>query len=120
MFFPYKDDNPRVLVPYVTYAILALNVLIFMYQALLPNPVAEHAFALRYGIIPAHFWGGDPQAVLAYNQELLSDMDPRWAWAGLMDVHLLPGIVTLFTSPFLHGGWLHIIGNMLFIHDKRE
>ena len=35
MFFPYKDDNPRVLVPYVTYGILSLNILVFIGQILL-------------------------------------------------------------------------------------
>ena len=32
MFFPYKDDNPRILVPVVTYGIIAANMLIFLYQ----------------------------------------------------------------------------------------
>ncbi len=32
MFFPYKDDNPRILIPYVTYGIIAVNVFIFAFQ----------------------------------------------------------------------------------------
>ncbi len=106
MFFPYKDDNPRILVPYVTYSILALNVLVFLYQTFLMSPVAEQAFTLRFGLIPAHFWGGEARTVLEYHQELL----------GRTEIRLLPGIVTLFTSPFIHAGWMHIIGNMLFLY----
>ena len=32
MFFPYKDDNPRILIPYVTYGIIAVNLFIFAFQ----------------------------------------------------------------------------------------
>ncbi len=106
MFFPYKDDNPRILIPYVTYSILALNVLVFLYQTFLMSPIAEQAFALRFGLIPAHFWGGEAGTVLEYHRELL----------GRTEIRLLPGIVTLFTSPFIHAGWMHIIGNMLFLY----
>ena len=116
MFFPYRDDNPQILVPYVTYGILVVNVLIFLYQSLLPGPIAQHAFALRYGIIPAHLWGGDTLSILAYNQELLSEIYIHLNASSLMDVQLLPGALTIITSTFLHGGWFHIIGNMLFLY----
>ncbi len=115
MFFPYKDDNPRILVPYVTYAIMAVNVLVFIYQILLPDP-EYHAFTLRYGLIPAHFWGGDALAVLEHNRDLLGQLYPSFTWSSLLQVRLLPGVATLFTSPFLHAGWLHILGNMLFLY----
>ncbi|MFB0517583.1 MAG: rhomboid family intramembrane serine protease [Candidatus Neomarinimicrobiota bacterium] len=116
MFIPYKDDNPRILIPYVTYAILAVNVLIFIYQILLTGTVAQHAFTLRFGLVPAYFWSGDAQAVLEYNRELLSRFYQRALLSDLAEVQLLPRPVTLFTSPFLHAGWMHIIGNMLFLY----
>ena len=106
MFFPYKDDNPRILIPYVTYSILAVNVLVFAYQTFLMGPMAQQVFTLRFGLIPAHFWGGEAGTVLEYHRELL----------GRTEIRLLPGIVTLFTSPFIHAGWIHIIGNMLFLY----
>jgi len=116
MFFPYKDDNPRILIPYVTYAILAVNVLVFIYQILLLGPVDQHAFALRYGLIPAYFWGSDAQTILEHNLELLSPIYHWTSLSSLTEVQLLPGILTLFTSPFLHAGWMHILGNMLFLY----
>jgi len=106
MFFPYKDDNPRILVPYVTYAILGVNVVVFIYQTFLMSPMAQQTFTLRFGLIPAHFWGGEARTVLEYHRELL----------GYTEIRLLPGIVTLFTSLFIHAGWMHIIGNMLFLY----
>jgi len=106
MFFPYKDDNPRILIPYVTYSILAVNVLVFVYQTFLMGPMAQQVFTLRFGLIPAHFWGGEAGTVLEYHRELL----------GHTEIRLLPGIVTLFTAPFIHAGWIHIIGNMLFLY----
>ena len=105
MFFPYRDDNPRVLIPYVTYGILALNVLVFLYQTLLMDPVTSYAFSLRYGLIPHYFWQHSaPEVLQQYDQ------------MALRQLQLLPTAVALFTAPFLHAGWLHLVGNMLFLY----
>ena len=57
MLFPYKDDNPRILVPYVTYCIIGINALIFVLQFNLgiSDPSAEKAFIYRFGFIPTDF-----------------------------------------------------------------
>ena len=57
MLFPYKDDNPRVLVPYVTYGIITINVLVFIFQFNLgmSNPIGEENSIYRFGFIPANF-----------------------------------------------------------------
>ena len=57
MLFPYKDDNPRILVPYVTYVIISINVLIFVFQLNmgLVSSAAEREFIYRFGFIPANF-----------------------------------------------------------------
>ena len=57
MFFPYKDDNPRILIPYVTYIILGLNTLVFLYQFGLgiSDGYAERKFIYTFGLIPAQF-----------------------------------------------------------------
>lgn len=57
MLFPYKDDNPRILIPYVTYGIIAVNILVFIMQFNLSisNPIAEENFIYRFGFIPANF-----------------------------------------------------------------
>ena len=57
MLFPYKDDNPRILIPYVTYGIIAVNILVFIMQFNLSvsSPIAEENFIYRFGFIPANF-----------------------------------------------------------------
>ena len=57
MLFPYKDDNPRILIPYVTYGIIAINILVFVIQfnLVISNQMAEENFIYSFGFIPANF-----------------------------------------------------------------
>ena len=57
MFFPYKDDNPRILFPFVTYGIIAINILVFVGQFILSNnnPQLGAAFIFTFGFVPAEF-----------------------------------------------------------------
>ena len=94
-FVPLNDDNPRIWIRYhfVTMALIAACVLTFLWQLGLSSREHEVAF-FRYGVIPAVLWG---------NAALPAE------------AAVVPSPVTLFTSMFLHGGWLHLIGNMLFL-----
>ncbi len=90
---PLHDDNPTTLTPVVTVTFIAACVLVFLYQVSLP-PATGEAFVFQYGAIPALVFGrGDAH--------LASLAIPVWG--------------TLFTSMFLHGGWMHLIGNMLYL-----
>jgi len=55
MFFPYKDDNPRVLIPYVTYSLITINIVIFFYQFGMEfsDPEAAGMIIYAFGLIPA-------------------------------------------------------------------
>ena len=57
MFFPYKDDNPRILIPYVTYGIIAVNVFIFAFQFSVEfsDPESAALFIYSFGLIPSDF-----------------------------------------------------------------
>ena len=57
MFFPYKDDNPRVLIPYVTYGLIVINVIVFLFQFNMgiKDPEAEYIFIYTFGLIPSEF-----------------------------------------------------------------
>jgi membrane associated rhomboid family serine protease len=57
MFFPYKDDNPRILFPFVTYGIIAINILVFVVQFILSNnnPQLGATFIFTFGFVPAEF-----------------------------------------------------------------
>lgn len=83
--FPIRDHNPSTRTPYVTYLLVALNVLIFLAYWLPARTDGEISlFFVTWGVIPAKVMAG-------------------------LDWH------TVVTSMFLHGGWLHLAGNMLFL-----
>jgi membrane associated rhomboid family serine protease len=86
---PLKDDLEPVRVPYVTWTLLALNILAFTWQLGLPQQAVSQ-FYLLWGMVPARI------------------MHPEWAWFNGFPAGAL---LTLFTSMFIHGGWLHILGN---------
>lgn len=90
---PLRDDNPTRITPYVTFTIIAANVAVFMYQLSLPAP-AVNRFIYEFGTIPAVVLG--TQALPA-------------------QIALIPPSLSIFTSMFLHGGFMHIIGNMLYL-----
>lgn len=88
---PIKDDAPRYSFPFITLLLIAVNTAIFLYQVTL-GPKLGQRFVLEYGVIPARIDA---------------------AFAG--HAALVPAIEPLFTSMFLHAGWLHLIGNMWFL-----
>ncbi len=92
MVFPLYDDNPLKLPrpPYATWGLIALNVLIFLFQVSADGP-AERAIVASFGATPA---------------ALIRDIHTTGA---------LPPELTLITSMFLHGGWDHLLGNMIYL-----
>jgi len=88
---PLKDINPTRTTPFVNIALIVANVLVFFYQVSLPPPAAE-AFVLSHATIPMLF--------------------PKFLMGAVgFGVAFQP----LFTSMFLHGGLMHLLGNMLFL-----
>ena len=57
MLFPYKDDNPRILIPYVTYGILIMNLFLFLIQFLISgnNTNVSNKLVYSFGFVPADF-----------------------------------------------------------------
>lgn len=92
MFIPIRDDAPTFRKPYFTIGLIVLNVLIFLYSKTL-GPQGFHYFTIQFGFIP---------------HELVSSVEltPQLAASPYL---------TPFTSMFMHGGWMHLIGNMLFL-----
>jgi rhomboid family protein len=88
---PLYDDNPTRNFPVVTVGIIVVCALVFLWQLTLPRPDVA---VLRFGVIPAVLLGH-------------AELSPA--------LHPLPSGLTLITAMFLHGGWMHLIGNMLFL-----
>jgi membrane associated rhomboid family serine protease len=80
---PVRDDAPRSSTPYVTYVLIALNTLLFLFEVSL-SPSSRGQFIFQFGVVPVEF---------------TSRFQPADS---------LP----LFSSMFLHGSWLHLISNM--------
>ncbi|MDQ7844243.1 MAG: rhomboid family intramembrane serine protease [Armatimonadota bacterium] len=86
---PLRDENPSSSRPIVTYLIILANVLVFLFMLGLGSDAAVERFVLAYGAVPARITGAAAGAPAAYP--------------------------TLLTSMFLHGGWAHLLGNMLYL-----
>ena len=86
MFIPIRDENPTVHKPHVTWALIGINVAIFLVEFVASDPVLNGIF-LTFGVVPA---------------ELVRDPAGE--------------AYTVLTSMFLHGGWMHLIGNMWFLY----
>lgn len=84
--FPIRDHNPSGRTPYVTYALIAINVVVFVFTLQLE---------------------GSPRQLMNFYAEFA--LVPRFLTEGY-------GFSGLITSTFVHGGWMHIAGNMLFLY----
>jgi membrane associated rhomboid family serine protease len=87
---PLRDDNPSTSSPVVTWLLILANVLVFIYMLLLPSETALNRFILAFGAIPGEITGRTGGAPISHYPTLISSM-------------------------FMHGGWLHIGGNMLYL-----
>jgi len=95
VFIPIHDRNPLTVIPWqwVTVTLMLVNVAVFLWQnALVGDALAAVSFG--FGMTPSVLW---QQAVLP------------------PEVVALPEPLTLVSYAFLHGGWLHLLGNMLFL-----
>ncbi len=90
---PLRDDNPTTIRPVMTVGLIAVNVLVFLYQISLGSRGGE-LFVYQYGAIPAVIFGSR-----ALPSELVA----------------IPASFSILTSMFLHGGFMHLIGNMLYL-----
>ncbi|MDC9826455.1 rhomboid family intramembrane serine protease [Devosia sp. ZB163] len=95
MLIPLHDRNPvrHIKFAYVTYGIIALNILVFLTQLAHGSGRSFDEFALTYAAVPAYFLQPTAPDRLAY----------------------LPDGLTLFTYAFFHADWLHLLSNMLFL-----
>ena len=89
MFIPISDDNSRrIRVPVINSALIAFNALAFLVELAANSQGRLDAFVRHWAAVPVDYTGGHPVG---------------------------PVPLTLVTSMFLHGGWAHLIGNMIYL-----
>ena len=97
-FFPFADENPTNKKPIISWLIIFVCLSIFLNQIFDPKYITEQNF-LSFGMIPAILFG---------HSELSGNLK------------IIPSFLSIFTSMFLHGGWMHIIGNIPYLYMSRN
>src|SRR5918995_1975583 len=93
MMLPIGDERVHGPAPLVTFGLIALNVLAFLVELAQPSDAALQSFIQAWGVVPREY-------------SAARDLPPTIP---------LPFWSTLLTSMFLHGGWMHLGGNMLYL-----
>jgi membrane associated rhomboid family serine protease len=107
MIFPIGDDNSdRTTTPIFTYLLIAVNVLVFIF---LQGATGENNFTASFATVPEEIRTGEdvkgPVPIKVGTQEAVIRLGETPS----------PVYITLLTSMFMHGGWMHLLGNMLFL-----
>ena len=102
--FPLRDENPRAHFPYATIVIIILNALVWVVVQGLGSQYALAESLCLYALVPGDLLGNvAPGTTVSLGANLVCQFDGAANPASLV------------TSMFMHGGWLHIIGNMWFL-----
>ena len=101
--FPYRDENETQRTPYVTFAVIGLNVFAWLFVQGAGSPLALAESVCNLGLIPGELTlAAAPGTSFPMGQGLVCVTDPGRQ------------ISNLLTSMFLHGSWMHLLGNMWF------
>jgi membrane associated rhomboid family serine protease len=123
MVIPVRDVNPVQRTPWVTYALIMANVVVFLLTpgaattvtgaSSLAQSCRQQAFFDRYAAIPAELTSNRPLELVADGR---IGTDERGTGCVITEpsYHKNP-VLSALTSLFLHGSWLHLLGNMLFL-----
>jgi len=118
MFIPFHDNNPIRRTPVMTYALVAINVLVFLWMSRLPE-MRQQMLAYEHGFVPARILQlGQPHPIFVPIH--VAVFDPLWgAHMEERALELAPDSrqiwLSLLTCMFMHGSWMHLLGNMWFL-----
>jgi membrane associated rhomboid family serine protease len=109
MLIPIGDDNrDRHITPYVTYLLVIINILVFVFLQGMGN---NELFSYTYSTVPAEILTGlDVVGTKAFSNPI--DGEPVYIRYGQSP---LPVYFTLLSSMFMHGGFAHLFGNMMYL-----
>ena len=102
--FPLRDDNPSILTPFSTVSLIVLNCLAWILLQGMGSEPALSTSVCRFALVPGDLLGTlPPGSSFPVGPDRVCQISSSQAW------------YTLFSSMFMHGGWLHLIGNMWFL-----
>jgi membrane associated rhomboid family serine protease len=108
---PIGDDNSdRHLTPYVNYILIIINILVFVLYQGLGNNIP---FTFAYATVPAEILSG--QDIITQPQIIQDELTGQSITMPGLQLTPVPVYLTLFTSMFMHGGFAHLAGNMLYL-----
>ncbi len=123
MVIPVRDVNPVLRTPWVTYALIMVNIVVFLLTpaaattvtgaASLAQTCHQQAFFDRYAAIPVELLRNQPLGLVA-DGRIGADERGTGCVIAEPSYHKNP-VISALTSLFLHGSWLHLLGNMLFL-----
>jgi membrane associated rhomboid family serine protease len=118
MVLPWRDDNPTRRTPVVTWVLIAINVVVFLLSPAATTPFGtttgtELCSQVRY----YQHWGAVPKEIFTGTHVITRT---RYSEGGVVyscpvDTRPKSPVLGVLTSLFVHGGWLHLLGNMLFL-----
>jgi len=101
--FPIRDENPTLHTSFATFAIVGVNVAVWIFVQGLGFGPALMQSVWRFGLIPGELLGVvEPGTVVRVSYTAIARTGP-------------PNWLSILTSMFMHGGWMHLIGNMWFL-----
>lgn len=119
MVIPIHDRNPVKRVPVVTYVLIAINLVVFLFEPIAFSSVGggvdiqqacrQEAFFQRWGAVPEELLSNDPADAVP-----VAAVPPDKCLHAPPDYEKRP-LLSALTAMFLHGGWLHLLGNLLFL-----
>jgi membrane associated rhomboid family serine protease len=109
MVLPIRDQLPTYRTAWANRLLLLANVVVFVFAEPWGGTVCQQeAFFLEYAAIPAEITAGEPLG----EREVAASTTPRCNLEPIADK---PVYRSIFTAMFLHAGWLHLLGNLLFL-----
>ena len=127
---PIRDENPIHTTPYVTIGLIVVNCLVFVFEVT-RSDAGMNRFIWTYGYVPAQLVNDSAEfrREMEENGPVRQVVDPfgRPVFDGrgrpvgvrqklpIEEATAVPAWINMFTCMFLHGGWMHLLGNMLFL-----
>ena len=108
---PIGDDNSdRRITPVINYALIAINILVFIF---LQGMGSNVLFTYAYSTVPAEILQG--RDIITEAQRIVDQATGQEYLIPGLQATPIPVYLTLITSMFMHGGWAHLLGNMLYL-----